>query len=691
MKILIVDDMEENLYLLEVLLKGNGHDVEAAANGAEALEKLNAGEIELIISDILMPVMDGFQLCRIVKTDENLCHIPFIIYTATYTGPQDQEFAIRIGADRFILKPCEPDVFMEAIRDVMMTARSCSIALAPVPVDEDEMFKLYSERLVRKLEQKMMELEREVQVRREAEKALRESEARLIEAQRLARMGDFTWDVETGKLTWSDALFDLLGYDKSDAFDYVKVNEKIHHPDDLAHVTKWLNNCIASGQDKLLPHEYRIIRKDGEILFVRTVGNIRQRPGKKPEIFATVQDITERKQAEEDRKSLEQQLLQSQKLEAVGLLSGGIAHDFNNLLTTIIGNSDLVLIGIPEDDPLRENIEQIRAAGERSATLTRQLLAFSRKQVLQPAVINLNAIALDMKKMLCRMIGEDIELKTLLTPDLGHVEADKGQIEQVIMNLVVNARDAMPKGGKITIETENIYIDEEYANAHVAVKPGSYVLLSISDTGVGIPKENQAHIFEPFFTTKGKGKGTGLGLSTVYGIIKQSSGNIWVYSEPEKGTTFKIYLPRVGKPSSKTERKAKTTDSLTGSETILVVEDDELVLNFIVKVLHGYGYKILAAANGEEAVKVSGDYKGPIHLILTDVIMPGISSLNMEQKLKACRPEVLVIYMSGYMDNSIVHHGVLDPGKTFIAKPFSPESLGRKVREVLQGEIANNK
>ena len=681
MNILIVDDREDNRYLLESLLKGNGHDVEAAANGAEALERIKAGEIELIVSDILMPVMDGFQLCRIVKTDERLRHIPFIIYTATYTGPKDQEFAIKIGADRFILKPCEPDVFMEAIRDVMTTAMDHHITSITTPEHEEEMLKLYSERLVRKLETKMLELEKEVQARREAEKALRESEARLIEAQRLARMGDFIWDVETGKTTWSDALFDLLGYDKSDTIDYDKVHEKIHHPDDLERVNQWLDRCITSGQDILSPNEYRIVRKDGEIFFVRTVGNIRRRPGKKPEIFATVQDITEHKRAEEDQKSLEEQLRQSQKLEAVGLLSGGIAHDFNNLLTTIIGNAELVLMSIPKDNPLRENIEGIKAAGEQSATLTRHLLSFSRKQVLQPTVINLNEIALNMEKMLCRMIGEDIEMKTILDPDLGQIEADSGQIEQVIMNLVVNARDAMPDGGKITIETANVDLDEDYTRSHIAVAPGPYVMLSVSDTGTGMSREVQSQIFEPFFTTKGKG--TGLGLSTVYGIVKQSKGNIWVYSEPGKGTTFKIYLPRVEKPASGTKRNAETTDTPTGSETILVVEDDEMVRNFAVKVLKGYGFKVLTAADGDEAIKISGEHRKPIHLMLTDVIMPGISSRDMEESLKSSRPEMKVLYMSGYTDNTIVHHGVLDSGKAFIGKPFSPDSLGRKVREML--------
>ncbi|MBU1055732.1 MAG: response regulator [Proteobacteria bacterium] len=385
-----------------------------------------------------------------------------------------------------------------------------------------------------------------------------------------------------------------------------------------------------------------------------------------------------------EKRNLEQQLLHSQRLEAVGRLSGGIAHDFNNLLTMILGNAELILEDSIITDKVRERIQEIHTAGERAASLTRQLLAFSRKQVLQPKIMNLNKTAKNMEKMLLRMIGEDIELRAFLAPDLGQIEADTGQIEQVIMNLIVNARDAMPEGGKITLETENVDIDEKYADTHTSVIPGSYVMLSISDTGIGMSDETRIRIFDPFYTTKDKGKGTGLGLSTVYGIIKQSKGNIWVYSEPGKGCTFKIYLPQVEKPIPKAELMPKSIDTLIGSETILVAEDDEMVRNFIVRALQGYGYKVLTAASGEEAIEISLAYKNTIHLLLTDVIMPGINSRDMEESIKTSRPKIKVLYMSGYTDNTIVHYGVLDPGKEFIAKPFTPESMARKVREVIE-------
>ncbi|MEW6261903.1 MAG: PAS domain S-box protein [Thermodesulfobacteriota bacterium] len=428
------------------------------------------------------------------------------------------------------------------------------------------------------------------------------------------------------------------------------------------------------------PDELVINRKDGRQVFIE----IRTFPlalKGQDMVLGLARDISE-------RKTLEQQLQQSQKLEAVGRLSGGIAHDFNNLLTAILGNAEYLLAVLPKDDPRREEIEEIQNAGERAAALTRQLLAFSRKQVLQPQIMNLNKTARDMEKMLRRMIGEDIELKTILAPDLGQIEADMGQIEQVIMNLVVNARDALARGGKITIETRNVELDQEYARTHVAVTPGPYAMLSVSDTGLGMSREVQAKIFEPFFTTKGKGQGTGLGLAMVYGIVKQSNGNIWVYSEPGKGTTFKIYLPRIEKPTAGLETKAKRADTPTGSETILVVEDDEMVRNFVVKVLKGFGYQVLTAARGEEAVEVSRKHRGPIHLLLTDVVMPGMNSRDMESSLITSRPEMKVLFMSGYTDDTIVHHGVLDPGKAFLAKPLTPESLGRKVREVLDSPEA---
>src|SRR5438552_3941148 len=337
----------------------------------------------------------------------------------------------------------------------------------------------------------------------------------------------------------------------------------------------------------------------------------------------------------------------------------------------------------PATDPRRVDVEEIRKAGSRAADLTRQLLAFSRSQVLEPKVLDPNVMVADMDKLLRRLIGEDVELRTILAPDVGAVRADPGQLEQVIVNLAVNARDAMPKGGKLTIETANAELDASYVRQHEPVRPGAYVMLAVSDTGVGMDAATKARIFEPFFTTKPKGKGTGLGLATVYGIVKQSGGYIWAYSEPGRGTSFKIYLPRVEDAAAPARLTPATTPSLRGSETILLVEDQEEVRRLVRRVLEARGYTVLVAASGAEALQVAATHAGPIQLLVTDVIMPAMSGREVGLLVAAARPEAKVLYLSGYADESIVHHGVLEPGIAFLQKPFTAEGLARKVREVL--------
>jgi PAS domain S-box-containing protein len=418
-------------------------------------------------------------------------------------------------------------------------------------------------------------------------------------------------------------------------------------------------------------------RKDGKLYTeAATISPVWDAAGRVVNYVAVKRDITE-------HLKMEAQFLQAQKLETVGRLTGGIAHDFNNLLTPIIGNAEMALSDMSREDPLYEVMEEIRNAGARAASLTRQLLAFSRKQILHAEILDLNGVVRDMDKMLRRIIGEDIDLETALNPNLGRVEADAGQMEQVLMNLVVNARDAMPKGGKLTLETSNVDLDEGYARNHISVMPGPYVMLAVSDMGVGMSKEVQAQLFEPFFTTKEKGKGTGLGLSTVYGIVKQSKGNIWVYSEPGKGSTFKIYLPRVEESGHARENAKKEEESLQGSETVLVVEDDEMVRNVTLKILQRYGYAVLCARDGQEALRMCREHKEQVQLMLTDVVMPGMGGRDLEEKLQKIQPGMKVLFMSGYTDNAIVHHGMLDKGIAFLQKPFTPEGLARKVRAVL--------
>ena len=384
-----------------------------------------------------------------------------------------------------------------------------------------------------------------------------------------------------------------------------------------------------------------------------------------------------------ERRTLEEQLRQAQKMEAVGLLAGGVAHDFNNLLTVISGYSDILLRSLPADDSSRGPIQEIYKAGERAAHLTRQLLAFSRKQVLEPKILDLNAIVQEVGRMLQRLIGEDISLTMTLAQDLRSVKVDPGQIEQVILNLAVNARDAMPQGGRLTIETANIELDSTYAQAHFEVKPGRYVMLAISDTGHGMEESVRTRIFEPFFTTKEPGKGTGLGLATVYGIIKQSGGNLYVYSELGRGTTFKVYLPYVPLKPSTGKSLHGFKPAMHGNETILVVEDDPAVRDMTTLSLRTYGYNVLESCHGEEAIQVCAQYHGAIHMIVTDVVMPRMGGRQVVEALRPNYPSMKILYQSGYTDDAVVRHGVLEAETAFLQKPFTPVALASKVREVL--------
>jgi two-component system cell cycle sensor histidine kinase/response regulator CckA len=391
-------------------------------------------------------------------------------------------------------------------------------------------------------------------------------------------------------------------------------------------------------------------------------------------IEGTLLDITE-------RKNLEEQLRQAQRIEAVGRLAGGVAHDFNNLLTAILGYSDIVLEQLPSGDRLRHYVGEIKKAGERAASLTRQLLAFSRQQVLAPLVLDLNAVVADMEKMLRRLIGEDIELVTVLGHDLARVKADPSQLEQVIMNLAVNARDAMPEGGRLSLATANFLVDEAYAQRHVGLKPGPYVTLTVTDTGCGMDAETLSRIFEPFFTTKEKGKGTGLGLSTVYGVVKQSGGYIEVESEPGRGTAFRVYLPQVEESLTNVKEREPAAAPSSGAETILLVEDEESVRTLVESVLRSKGYKVIPAARGDEALALSEQYAQPIALMLVDMVMPRMSGRELARRLAPLHPETKVLFMSGYAGSSASDG--LDADTHFIQKPFTSEALARKVRETL--------
>jgi PAS domain S-box-containing protein len=451
--------------------------------------------------------------------------------------------------------------------------------------------------------------------------------------------------------------------------------EKLVHAEDLPFALELLGRVVRG--DLRAVSQFRVATAKDEYRMGEFSATPQLLEGRLIGILGIGRDVTERVQ-------LEQQLRQAQKMEAVGRLAGGIAHDFNNILTAITGYADLLLEDLRPTDSRHQDVAEIRKAADRAAGLTRQLLAFSRQQVLQPSVIDVKTLVGDLEKMLGRLLGEDVELGTRLAPDTGRVKADAGQLEQVLMNLAVNARDAMPDGGKLTLETSNVDLSEEYAADHYPARPGPYVMIAVTDSGTGMSEETQAHMFEPFFTTKEKGKGTGLGLATVYGIIKQSGGFIWVYSELGHGTTFKIYLPRVGESADLAKGPAPArARAARGSETVLLAEDEAPVRAVARQVLERQGYTVLEAPSAEAALDIATRYSGAIHLLLTDVIMPGLSGRELATRLADLRPEARVIFMSGYTDDAVTRHGVLEPGLAYLQKPFTPDALGQKVREVL--------
>jgi two-component system cell cycle sensor histidine kinase/response regulator CckA len=508
--------------------------------------------------------------------------------------------------------------------------------------------------------------------RKRAAEALRQSEERYRDLVENAHDIIYSHDLKGNYTSVNRAGEQITGYTHEECL-ALNISNTLA-PEHVNKAREMMARKIAG--EKVTAYEVDILAKDGKRISVEVNTKLILQDGVPVGVQGIARDVTE-------RKHLEDQLRQSQKLEGIGQLAGGIAHDFNNLLTAINGYSSLALQRIEGNPSVKTYLEEIKKAGERAANLTRQLLAFGRKQILQPLPLNLNDTVTDMNKMLRRLIGEDIQLSAKLATDLKRVKADPGQIEQVLVNLIVNARDAMPHGGKLTIETANAELGREYASTHVGVDAGAYVVLVVSDTGTGMDEEVRRRIFEPFFTTKEKGKGTGLGLSTVYGIVKQSGGNISAYSERDHGTTFKVYLPALDSTPKSSEVKAVESPIPGGSETVLLVEDEDVVRGLARQILEDAGYRVLVARQGEEAIRLCIEHATEIHLLLTDVVMPGAGGKEVADRLGALRPGIKVLFMSGYTDEAIVHHGVLDSNVKFIQKPFSPAALATKVREVL--------
>ena len=503
----------------------------------------------------------------------------------------------------------------------------------------------------------------------------RTSEQRLLTALAAARMGTWEWEITSNRERFDEGLCRLFGADAREISTLDDVLARVH-TDDRAAVAVAFRQSAESGAD--LDVEFRVARPDGSVRWLRTHGKVLyDAEGDPVTMTGACVDITERRQMEE-------QLGQVQRMDAVGRLAGGVAHEVNNMMTAILGFTDLLLDPARPGDPRRADLLQIRKAAERAATVTAQLLAFSRRQLRQPRVVDLNLVITELHPMLLRLLGEDKPLTVRLEQDLWPVHADRGQLEQVVINLALNARDAMPRGGRFSIESANVVLDETYLSRHpaTAIAPGSYVRLVVSDTGSGIPPEVQARIFEPFFTTKPVGQGTGLGLSMVYGIVKQSGGFVWVYSEPGQGTAFKLYLPRVGLlPEARGPMAEGSVPR--GEETVLVVEDDEMVRLLTARLLASRGYAPIEARNGNQALALVRAHPGEIQLVLSDVVMPELGGAEFARRLAELQPELPILFMSGFTDDEVVRRGLLDPDAPYLQKPFDAGSLARRVREIL--------
>jgi two-component system, cell cycle sensor histidine kinase and response regulator CckA len=687
MKALLVDDNRDNLYFLETLLSGHGYQTASALNGQEALALLAEDHFDLVISDILMPVMDGFALCREIRSKPEFKNLPFIVYTATYTGPQDEELARRIGADRFVIKPAEPDYLLQVVREAASSPVH-DITIANGEATGEEILRLYNDRLVRKLEQKMLQAESESLARKQALDALNRSEALLNTTQSIGKIGGWEWNVDTNEWFWTRETYRIHDLDPDDPAlnnaELAEISLRCYDEDSRPGVTAAFEACAAEGRSFVL--ETQITTYKNRRLDILTSGKAVLENDRVCKVIGYIQDITERKQAELEKDELRGQLLQAQKLESIGRLAGGVAHDFNNILTVILGYGEAVLQTLKPDDPLHRDIREIIGAGNRAANLTRQLLIFSRKQVVEYETVNLNRVIRDFQRMLGRLIGEDVEITVCLAPDLGDTLADPSQIEQVLLNLAVNARDAMPSGGRLIVETRNIDLTTDEEALQHSVPKGSYIGLSVTDNGCGMKKETIEHIFEPFFTTKELGRGTGLGLSTVYGIVAQCGGGISVVSQPGKGASFRMLFPRVSSTPKEEKSEPGPIAANKGAGRILLVEDDPPILSLINKMLKRAGFEVSSFGNAVEALwKIQQTDVVP-DLIITDVLMPGMNGREFIDNVHVLNPKIKALFISGYTDDVMEQHGVFRKDNYFLEKPFTADELIRKINQILEAK-----
>jgi len=924
MNILIVDDKEENLYLLEAMLSGSGYEVVSAKNGVEALEKLKRDSFDMIISDILMPKMDGFHLCRECKSDDVLKQIPFIFYTGTYTDEKDEELALSLGAEKYIVKPQEPNVFLEILKNVNKERVKRPLVAPKRPIEEETVYlEEYNKRLIKKLEKKMLDLKKEVDERKKAEEKVKEQnkflkdvmcslthpfyvvdpkDYRIVLQNTATGWGNISEDtkcytlshkldkpcsgkdhpcsLEEVKKTKMPMTLEHTHYDKDGNLRSVEVHA---YPilDNNGNVVQVIEYCLDITERKkaedTLEKERNLLRTlidnlpdfiyvkntesqfvtvntavtqlmgaatpgeligktdfdfypkelaekyytdDQEIVYsgqavinqeepgIDSAGNsvwlsttkvpLRDERGKIVGIIGIGRDITDHKQMDEELrklslaveqspvsivitdikgnieyvnpkfteltgytynevigknprilksgeyapkfykelwdtitsgkewrgelhnkkkngelywehasislikdkegvithylgvmediteiKHLEMQLIQATKMEAIGTLAGGVAHDFNNLLTVVIGYSDFLLSKLDKQNEMYGLIDQISKAGKRAASVAQQLLAFSRKQTLKPQVLELNTVIAEMEKMLRRLIGEDIELITVYEPDLKFMKADQGQVEQVLMNLVVNARDAMVDGGRLALKTEDVTIDEQFCKLNSEARPGNFVCFSVEDSGIGMDKETISHIFEPFFTTKEVG--TGLGLSVIYGIVKQHEGWINVYSEPGQGSTFKVYFPVISVKEDKKDEEKISIEELRGSgERVLLVEDDDLLIEYAKGALSNNGYKVFEVKNAKEALDIFEKEEGNFDIVFSDVVLPDKNGIELVEMLVSHKPGSKVLLSSGYLDDKSQWAKIQEKGFTFIQKPYTMAELLKAIKDVIK-------
>jgi len=665
MKILLVDDLDANLQLLEMVLGSQGHGTVRALNGQEALAQARQEPPDLVIADILMPVMDGYALCRAWVEDLALRGIPFIFYTATYLSEEDEAFALSLGAAAFLRKPMEPEPFLAEVRKVLDRAQAGGASpWDGVPPDEGTFLKLYNERLVHKLDQRTQVLARQVDDLRQTESRLRLKSVALEAAANAIMITD-----RQGAIEWvNPAFLTTLGFAAEEVLGRNPriLNSGTH---DAAFFRR-LWDTVQAGQ--VWRGEVVNRNRQGALLtFQVAITPLRDETGAITHFIDIMQDISEQKR-------MEGELRQSQKMEAVGRLAGSVAHDFNNMLNVILINAELSLQSADLTPSQRSLSQDIKLAAERSAELTRQLLAFSRKQPTQPRCVDLNQVVREHWQMLLRMVEGDLELAFRPDPALKTVYMDPSQITQVLTNLVINARDALPGAGTIRIETANVQVEA----AREALTPGQYVRLTVSDTGTGMDARTLERIFEPFFTTKGEGRGTGLGLSTVYGIVKQNRGGIEVDSNLGLGTSMKIYLPVCQEAEGAPELDLEGTPP-GGAETILVAEAEQPMRDVLRAALEGLGYTVLAAVSPLDTVLLDSQHPGPIHLLITEVVMPGVNGKDLQAHLGRVRPGLKVLFISGYPGEILVGRGLMGAETPFLQKPFRRLELARKVREVL--------